>query len=52
MAVWEQTIKIRPDETLTTYPGAFVDWDNAARYKHRAILFKGAAPENFGQWFS
>jgi lipopolysaccharide biosynthesis protein len=51
-AVWEQIVKIRPDETLVTYPGAFVDWDNTARYKHRAILFKGAAPENFGQWFA
>ncbi|ESS71616.1 hypothetical protein WxcX [Methyloglobulus morosus KoM1] len=49
--VWQQIVEIRPDETLTTYPGAFVDWDNSARYKDRAILFRGASPESFKKWF-
>lgn len=51
-AVWKQIIEIRPDEKLTTYPGAFVDWDNAARYKNRATIFKGASPQSFEKWFS
>ncbi len=50
-AVWQQIIKIRPDEALTTYPGAFVDWDNTPRYKKRAIIFKGASPQSFEKWF-
>jgi hypothetical protein len=51
-AVWQQIVKIRPDEKLVTYPGAFVDWDNAARYKNRATIFRGANPESFKKWFS
>lgn len=44
---WRQIVEIRPDQKLTTYPGAFVDWDNAARYKRRATIYKGASPESF-----
>jgi lipopolysaccharide biosynthesis protein len=51
-AVWKHIVEIRPDENLTTYPGAFVDWDNAARYKSRATIFRGASPQSFGKWFS
>ena len=29
-----------------------MDWDNTARYKKRATLFKGASPERFGYWMS
>ena len=50
--VWHKIVAIRPDETLTTYPGAFVDWDNTARYKNRATLYKGASPQLFEKWFS
>lgn len=50
-AVWEQLIKIRNENGLTTYPGAFVDWDNTSRYKHRATIFNGASPERFKFWF-
>lgn len=49
---WRQIVEIRPDEKLTTYPGAFVDWDNSARYKNRATLFIGASPKAFEKWFS
>ncbi len=51
-ATWRKIIGIRPDPALTTFPGAFVDWDNAARYKHRAMVFRGASPESFRKWFS
>lgn len=49
---WEEIITIRPDQALTTFPGAFVDWDNASRYKDRATVFSGATPELFSIWFS
>lgn len=50
--VWDKIVAIRPDETLPTFPGAFVDWDNTARYKNRATLFKGASPSAFKRHFS
>lgn len=51
-AVWKQAVEVRPDEKYTTYPGAFLDWDNTSRYKKRAIIFKGASPESFEKWFT
>jgi len=49
--VWEQVVALRPDKTLTTFPGAFADWDNAARYRERATIYCGASPERFEFWF-
>lgn len=49
---WRQIVEVRPDKTLTTYPGAFVDWDNTARYKNRATLYNHASPQAFEKWFS
>lgn len=46
-AVWEKIVEVRPDKRLTTFPGAFVDWDNASRYKRKATIFQGASPELF-----
>lgn len=51
-AVWQQVVEIRPDEKFTTYPGAFVDWDNTPRYKNKAIVFNGALPDRFAHWFT
>lgn len=51
-SVWERIVEIRSDDSLTTFPGAFIDWDNAARYKRRATVFRGATPERFRFWFS
>lgn len=48
---WQQIVKIREDHKLVTYPGAFVDWDNTARYKERATIFRGASPNTFTPWF-
>lgn len=50
--VWKNIIKQRDDKKLKNYSGAFVDWDNTARYGDRAIIFKGASPERFKYWFS
>ena len=49
--VWTQILKVERDGTIPTFPGAFVDWDNTARYGNRARLFKGASPERFAYWF-
>lgn len=46
-AAWRQAAQVRPDRRLTTFPGAYTDWDNASRYKRRAIVFRGANPESF-----
>lgn len=51
-SVWRRIVEIRVDKKLTTFPGAFVDWDNAARYKNRATVFRGASPEKFNFWLS
>jgi hypothetical protein len=50
-AVWRQILAIRPDPELVTFPGAFADWDNSARYGKRAIILRGASPENFRKYF-
>lgn len=50
--VWRIAVEIRNDAKLTTFPGAFVDWDNASRYKKRATVFRGASPTAFKHWFS
>jgi hypothetical protein len=49
--VWSEIVKIRTDKQLTTFPGAFVDWDNTSRYKARATVFGEATPELFSKWF-
>lgn len=48
--VWERVIAMPDGDELTTFPGAFVDWDNTARYKNRATIFVGASPERFRHW--
>lgn len=48
---WQKIVEIRQDQRLETYPGAFVDWDNSARYKERATIFRGASPDTFALWF-
>ena len=48
---WKQMLKVERDNGLPTFPGAFVDWDNTARYGNRARIFKGASPERFAYWF-
>lgn len=51
-AAWRIAVEIRLYERLTTFPGAFVDWDNASRYKRRATVFRGATPKAFAYWFA
>ena len=48
--VWEEIIAYRPGRHLPVFPGAFVDWDNTARYRNRATVFAEATPEKFGRY--
>lgn len=49
---WEKVVELRQDENLTTFPGAYIDWDNTARYKKRATIFSGATPARFQYWMT
>lgn len=49
--VWKQILKVEREGGIPALPGAFVDWDNTARYVKRARIFRGASPERFEHWF-
>jgi lipopolysaccharide biosynthesis protein len=51
-AVWEQIVSTPFPDGVTTFPGAFVDWDNTARYGKRALVMSGASPERFERGLS
>ena len=45
--IWQEIVD-RPFPTdRTVFPGAFVDWDNTARYGRHATIFTGATPALF-----
>jgi hypothetical protein len=48
--VWNHILKVEREAGIPAFPGAFVDWDNTARYRNRARIFKGASPERFAYW--
>ena len=48
--VWSQIIKNIATADAKFHAGAFIDWDNTARYGRRATVFKGANPERFESW--
>jgi len=50
--VWSQIIHNAVKSPIDVFPGAFVDWDNTARYGNRATIIDGASPERFKYWFS
>ena len=49
--VWKHMLKEEREGGIPAFPGAFVDWDNTARYVKRARIFRGASPESFERWF-
>ncbi len=49
--VWKQILKVEREGAIPAFPGAFVDWDNTARYVKRARIFRSASPERFEHWF-
>jgi hypothetical protein len=50
--VWQQILRVEREAGIPTFPGAFIDWDNTARYGDRARIFQGASPERFAYWFN
>jgi hypothetical protein len=48
--IWENIIAREITSKLPVFEGAFVDWDNTARYGNRATIFEGATPEKFEYW--
>ena len=48
--VWKQIIKNTESSPINVFPGAFVDWDNTARYGKSATIVTGATPERFKYW--
>jgi len=49
--VWKQVISNSTVSAANVFPGAFIDWDNTARYGNRATIISGASPERFKYWF-
>lgn len=47
---WQQIVEQPVDRAITTFEGAYVDWDNTARFGRRATIYRGASPERFGHW--
>ena len=49
-STWQEIIDRAPERAITCFEGAFVDWDNTARYGKRATLWEGATPAKFEEW--
>ncbi|AFA48876.1 glycosyltransferase WbsX family protein [Acetobacterium woodii] len=49
--IWNKIIK-RKRKVIDkkVFLGAFIDWDNSARKKYEAIIFKGASPQKFEKY--
>lgn len=49
--IWEKVISLRPycEKSL---PGAFVDWDNTARYGKRGSVMINSSPDKFSKYLS
>lgn len=45
--VWKRALKLTPQNNITTFLGAFVDWDITARWGERGLVYRGATPEIF-----
>jgi hypothetical protein len=50
--LWRRIVDSLPLNGKRTYPGAFVDWDNTARYGMRGRVVKGANPNRFRYWLT
>jgi len=50
--LWKRALAPDPGASVRpAYPGAFLDWDNTARYGKRARIVRGADPKKFSRWF-
>jgi hypothetical protein len=50
--VWQRIIASKVEAPIRAYEGAFVDWDNTARYGRRATIYHGASPARFQHWMT
>jgi hypothetical protein len=50
--VWQRIVAAQTESPIPAYEGAFVDWDNTARYGRRATIYDGASPERFQHWMT
>lgn len=50
--VWKQIIVNTKTLEEGNCPGAFIDWDNTARYGRRADIFSGSSPVRFEYWLT
>lgn len=50
--VWQQIVAQPSDRALTTFEGAFVDWDNTARFGEHATIYRGATCGRFQHWLA
>lgn len=48
---WKNILTRKPLSPKSV-PCAFVDWDNSPRYKEKALIYLGATPEKFKNYFS
>ncbi len=48
--LWRKIVAWRGRHHVRAYPGAFVDWDNTARYAAGARIVRGATPDRFRFW--
>jgi len=51
-AAWDEILAFHPGQHLPVFQGAFVDWDNTARYRNRATIYQGATPAKFERYMT
>ncbi|MDD3139586.1 MAG: glycoside hydrolase family 99-like domain-containing protein [Lachnospiraceae bacterium] len=49
--IWEKLLEEEP-KSEKSVPGAFVNWDNAPRYKEKSRVFVGGTPEKFEKYMT
>jgi hypothetical protein len=48
--IWSRALTLTPNNNITTYLGAFVDWDITARWGDKGLAYKGATPLKFKKY--
>lgn len=49
--IWKKIIERQPLNNKTTFKGCFIDWDNTARKRKKAMIFNSVNPQKFGDNF-
>nr|WP_173707219.1 glycoside hydrolase family 99-like domain-containing protein [Clostridium beijerinckii] len=50
--IWKSIYKKKRNAAKKTFLGAFIDWDNSARWGRRAMIVEGAKPDAFSKYFN